>query len=132
MQFVDEVDIHIQSGHGGSGSLSFRREKFVPRGGPNGGDGGKDNSAYADADPGQAAGGPVDSFVCFAGDLKQFPADVSEAGGGESFIDALAERLQCLDGFFRVQCAVHAGFRCESGVRRCNGAVCRGFCLEEL
>src|SRR5918993_608882 len=38
MQFVDEVDIHVQAGHGGSGSLSFRREKFVPRGGADGGE----------------------------------------------------------------------------------------------
>ena len=51
MQFVDEVDIHIQSGHGGSGSLSFRREKFVPRGGPDGGNGGVGGSVYAVADP---------------------------------------------------------------------------------
>jgi len=51
MQFVDEVDIHIQSGHGGSGSLSFRREKFVPRGGPDGGNGGLGGSVYAVADP---------------------------------------------------------------------------------
>ena len=51
MQFVDEVDIHIQSGHGGSGSLSFRREKFVPRGGPDGGNGGGGGSVYAVADP---------------------------------------------------------------------------------
>ena len=51
MQFVDEVDIHIEAGHGGSGSLSFRREKFVPRGGPDGGNGGGGGSVYAVADP---------------------------------------------------------------------------------
>lgn len=51
MQFVDEVDIHIQAGHGGSGSLSFRREKFVPKGGPDGGNGGRGGSVYAVADP---------------------------------------------------------------------------------
>lgn len=51
MQFVDEVDIHIQAGHGGSGSLSFRREKFVPKGGPDGGNGGRGGSVYAVAHP---------------------------------------------------------------------------------
>ena len=44
--FVDEIDIHVTAGRGGRGCLSFRREKFVPRGGPDGGDGGDGGSIY--------------------------------------------------------------------------------------
>ncbi|NLI97811.1 GTPase ObgE [bacterium] len=46
MRFVDEVSVKVIAGDGGSGCVSFRREKFVPRGGPDGGDGGDGGSVY--------------------------------------------------------------------------------------
>jgi GTP-binding protein len=49
--FVDEVDIQVFAGDGGGGCLSFRREKYVPRGGPDGGDGGGGGSVYIVATP---------------------------------------------------------------------------------
>ena len=49
--FVDEIDIFVKGGDGGAGCVSFRREKYVPRGGPDGGDGGDGGSVYLEADP---------------------------------------------------------------------------------
>ena len=48
--FVDNVEIQVRAGHGGSGLASFRREKFLPFGGPDGGDGGKGGDIYLTAD----------------------------------------------------------------------------------
>lgn len=52
MRFVDEVEIEVQSGKGGKGSSSMRREKYVPMGGPDGGDGGRGGNVAFRADPG--------------------------------------------------------------------------------
>lgn len=46
MKFIDEATIKVEAGHGGRGCLSFRREKFIPKGGPDGGDGGDGGSIY--------------------------------------------------------------------------------------
>ncbi|MCK4401418.1 GTPase ObgE [bacterium] len=51
--FIDNVTIHVKAGDGGNGCMSFRREKHVPKGGPDGGDGGKGGDIIVEADPHQ-------------------------------------------------------------------------------
>src|SRR6185369_9280782 len=73
--FVDEVDVHVTAGHGGRGCLAFRREKYVPRGGPDGGDGGHGGSVILRVVPG------TDSLA----DLihrKHYKGQSGNAGGG--------------------------------------------------
>src|SRR3546814_10843941 len=49
MKFLDQVKIYLRSGNGGAGAASFRREKFIPRGGPDGGDGGRGGDVIVEA-----------------------------------------------------------------------------------
>ncbi|MDP5208450.1 Obg family GTPase CgtA [Microbulbifer sp. 2205BS26-8] len=70
MKFVDEAPIYVQAGKGGNGCLSFRREKFVERGGPDGGDGGDGGSVYLEAD---------DSLNTLV-DYRYQPRYIAEAG----------------------------------------------------
>jgi GTPase len=59
--FVDEANIHVKAGDGGNGCVSFRREKYIPKGGPDGGDGGNGGSVVMVADPSK------DTLLDFAG-----------------------------------------------------------------
>jgi GTP-binding protein len=72
--FVDRVQIEVAAGNGGRGICSFRREKYVPRGGPDGGDGGDGGSVILRAEPG------VDSLAALA-HRRQWRADNGVAGG---------------------------------------------------
>ncbi|MBS0209505.1 MAG: GTPase ObgE [Planctomycetes bacterium] len=72
--FVDRVRIHVQAGNGGDGCVSFRREKFIPRGGPDGGDGGDGGSVIIIAQPG------VDSLAALS-QKKHWSATSGERGG---------------------------------------------------
>ena len=74
--FVDHIQIHAQAGNGGRGCVSFRREKFVPRGGPDGGDGGRGGSIVLRPDPN------VDNLVQFHFQ-SNLRAKTGENGGGK-------------------------------------------------
>ena len=85
--FVDEVDIHVTAGDGGRGCLSFRREKFVPRGGPDGGDGGHGGSVYLVATP------TKNTLVDFRFH-PEFKADRGQHGQGSNRTGPTADDLE--------------------------------------
>jgi GTP-binding protein len=84
--FVDRVTIDVEAGRGGNGCVSFRREKYVPRGGPDGGDGGDGGSIIMVAEPG------VDSLAALA-HRKQWRAERGEHGRGSNCHGRSAEDM---------------------------------------
>lgn len=92
MKFVDEATIRVQAGNGGHGALSFRREKYVERGGPDGGDGGNGGSVYIVAD---ASMNTLADFRV----ARKFRAESGQGGAGRNRTgrsgDDLDVRIPC-------------------------------------
>lgn len=86
MKFVDEADIRVEAGRGGNGCVSFRREKYIPRGGPDGGDGGHGGSIYLVAREG------INTLVDFRV-RRRFRAEQGRGGAGQNMTGASGEDL---------------------------------------
>jgi len=86
MKFVDEAEVRVEAGAGGRGCVSFRREKFVPRGGPDGGDGGDGGSVYLVAREG------VNTLADFRVQ-RRFKAQSGGGGSGKDMTGAAGEDL---------------------------------------
>ena len=84
--FIDEVEIHVEAGRGGNGCVSFRREKYVPRGGPDGGDGGDGGSVIVRAEQ------DVDSLSALA-HRKHWKAKKGQPGRGANCHGASSDDL---------------------------------------
>ena len=84
--FVDRVKLRIVAGTGGNGMIAFHREKFVDKGGPSGGDGGRGGNIYFVADSGLNT---LLDFKC----IKKIVAENGENGGGKNSYGKSAEYL---------------------------------------
>ena len=82
MKFVDEASISVKAGNGGNGSASFRREKYIPFGGPDGGDGGRGGSVFLEGDSG------LNTLVDFRV-ARKFRAESGQPGASK--LDALGK-----------------------------------------
>jgi len=89
MKFVDEATIRVQAGNGGHGCLSFRREKYVERGGPDGGDGGHGGSVYLLAEP------SMNTLADFRV-ARKFRAETGQGGAGRNKTGRSGEDLDVM------------------------------------
>jgi len=124
--FLDIATLRVQAGKGGDGAISTRREKFVPRGGPDGGNGGQGGSVYLVAEV------ELTTLLDFRYQ-KDCKAGVGQPGGGNRRTGAAGEDLiipvPCGTSVFRVEDDVLLGDLTESGQRLCvarGGAPGRG------
>ena len=86
MKFVDEASIHVAAGNGGNGSASFRREKYVPLGGPDGGDGGRGGSVFLEGDSG------LNTLVDFR-HKRKYRAQNGQGGSGRNMTGRSGEDI---------------------------------------
>jgi len=86
MKFVDEASISVIAGKGGNGSASFRREKFIPFGGPDGGDGGRGGSVFLEGDSG------LNTLVDFR-HLRKYKAQNGQGGSGRNMTGKSGEDI---------------------------------------
>ncbi len=86
MKFVDEASIRVEAGHGGNGCVSFRREKYIPKGGPDGGDGGDGGDIYLRADAG------INTLADFRF-RRRFKAQNGRGGAGQNKTGASGDDL---------------------------------------
>lgn len=86
MKFVDEASITVIAGKGGNGSASFRREKFIPFGGPDGGDGGRGGSVYLEGDSG------LNTLVDFR-HQRRYKAQNGQGGSGRNMTGKSGEDI---------------------------------------
>jgi len=84
MKFVDEAIVNVTAGSGGNGCLSFRREKYIPKGGPDGGDGGDGGSVYLQAD------GSINTLVDYRYQTR-YRAESGRSGQGKNCTGAAGE-----------------------------------------
>jgi GTPase len=87
MKFIDEAEIRVEAGSGGNGCVSFRREKFIPRGGPDGGDGGDGGSVYLVAREG------INTLADFRVQ-RRFRAESGRGGSGKDMTGASGADLR--------------------------------------
>src|ERR1051325_1394677 len=86
MHFVDQAQVHVQAGAGGNGAVAFRREKFVPKGGPSGGDGGDGGSVVLEVDAG------LTTLLDFR-DKREYAAPAGEPGANKDMYGRAGEDL---------------------------------------
>jgi len=86
MKFVDEANITVEAGKGGNGCMSFRREKFIPKGGPDGGDGGDGGSIFVEADE------SLNTLIDYRY-TRRYKADNGQPGQGRQMTGAKGEDL---------------------------------------
>ncbi|MEQ3695369.1 MAG: Obg family GTPase CgtA [Pseudomonadales bacterium] len=86
MKFVDEAPIRVEAGKGGNGCLSFRREKYIPRGGPDGGDGGDGGSVFLEGDA------SLNTLVDYRF-TRNFRAETGQGGQGRNMTGRKGEDL---------------------------------------